>query len=73
MDSEKLAALRIKLKEMREAEVIAKKARSTIFCPNMKPISNAERGIICQATNMNGNKCSFRATCGKYCRRHKIL
>ena len=28
--------------------------------------------ITCQATNMNGKLCTFRATCGKYCRRHKI-
>lgn len=73
MDSEKLAALRIKLKDMREAEIVLKKSRSTIFIPNMKPIRHDEKGVSCQATNMNGNKCNFRATCGKYCRRHKIL
>jgi hypothetical protein len=28
--------------------------------------------VCCQATNMSGKTCTFRATCGKYCRRHKI-
>jgi hypothetical protein len=28
--------------------------------------------MTCQATNMNGKPCTFRATCGKYCRKHKI-
>ena len=73
MDPERLLALRKKLKDMRDAEVVAKKARSTIFIPNMRPNVVEERGVMCQATNMNGNRCNYRATCGKYCRRHKIL
>ena len=28
--------------------------------------------MACQATNMNGKPCTFRAVCGKYCRKHKI-
>ena len=27
---------------------------------------------LCQATNMNGNRCKSKAVCGSYCKRHKI-
>lgn len=27
---------------------------------------------VCQAVNMNNTQCKFRATCGRFCKKHKI-
>ena len=29
--------------------------------------------LICSATLMNGKICSSKATCGNYCKRHKLI
>jgi hypothetical protein len=70
-----LAALRIKLKAIREKEDIEKKARS-VKIMSIQEVKTADlrqhSSLFCQATNMNGNQCKAKASCGKYCRRHKI-
>ena len=27
---------------------------------------------VCQAVNMNNTQCKFKATCGRFCKKHKI-
>jgi len=38
-------------------------------CPSS---SGKPMGLICEATLMNGLRCSSKAKCGKYCGRHKL-
>jgi hypothetical protein len=47
-------------------------AKPKIIVIPMKTSDDQNRIHLCQATNMNGNSCKSRATCGKYCKRHKI-
>ena len=28
--------------------------------------------MVCQAVNMNNTQCKFRATCGRFCKKHQI-
>jgi hypothetical protein len=72
MDSDKLAAIKIKLKEIRESEAAAKKARNAIFLPLNFDRVVMPGAVLCCATTMSGGKCKSRAVCGKYCRRHKF-
>lgn len=34
--------------------------------------SNASQATRCAATTMKGKPCPFRATCGKFCKKHKL-
>jgi hypothetical protein len=27
---------------------------------------------VCQAVNMNNTQCKFKATCGRFCKKHKV-
>jgi len=29
-------------------------------------------GGICQSTTLKGKKCTFKATCGKFCKKHSV-
>ena len=32
----------------------------------------ATKTMTCQATTLSGRPCKFKATCGKFCKKHKI-
>ena len=41
--------------------------------PNVKKVMRPNVNVMyCQATTMSGNRCKFKATCGKFCKKHKI-
>ena len=41
--------------------------------PSMKSKpANANTSVRCAATTMKGKPCPFKATCGKFCKKHKL-
>lgn len=65
-----LEQVRLKLQEMNLGIKADKILKSIKFVGIKEEIKSV--GPCCQATNMNGQPCKTRASCGKYCRRHKI-
>tara|TARA_B100001540_G_scaffold316355_1_gene345968 strand:- start:2558 stop:2986 length:429 start_codon:yes stop_codon:yes gene_type:complete len=63
------------------ATIIDKMRKKKIECQKTRPIKvletapdnqNIENKNICQAFTLSGKKCSFKAVCGKYCKKHRI-
>jgi hypothetical protein len=59
--------------KVKAAEKVIEDAKMKTKRINFEDIRMTKNSCMtCQATNMNGKPCTFRATCGKYCRKHKI-
>jgi hypothetical protein len=63
------------------ASIIDKMRKKKLECQKTRPIKvlqtapdnqNTENKKICQAFTLSGKKCSFKAVCGKYCKKHRI-
>ena len=70
-----MVALRIKLDMFKVNSALDKKAKSIkiMTLQDVKLADSRHRiSVMCQATNMTGALCKSKATCGKYCKRHKI-
>jgi len=39
---------------------------------DVKNVSRSKSNNICQATTMSGKRCSFKAVCGQYCKKHNV-
>lgn len=66
-----LSAVKCKLAMCYKSIEDAKQAKSIKRIMEFKE-EPVYKQAICKATNMNGNGCKSKATCGKYCKRHKI-
>lgn len=69
-----LARSMVKMKRGYAQHAETKKARSVVLIVEapkhlveMKHASN-----ICQSTTLKGKKCTFKATCGAYCKKHSV-
>ena len=70
---ERMANMVWRVRRVTEKEVQNKKNRSTKFIDKVVPLAPAQRIITtCQAVNMNNKPCQFKATCGKFCKKHKV-
>ena len=74
-DRAKLATTLCKAREMGDEERKRKLERSTkkldmFSCPKVCGVVGA---TVCEATLMNGLRCSSKAKFGKYCGRHKFV
>jgi hypothetical protein len=60
--------------KVKAAEKMVEDAKMKTKRINFEDLHLAKKSscMACQATNMNGKQCTFRAVCGKYCRKHKI-
>ncbi len=68
-----------KAKLVQDKILTEKKKKSLKFCRFQDVSQRIEKcsrgqstGTICKATNMNGNPCKNKATCGEFCKRHQI-
>jgi len=39
---------------------------------DIKNVSRSKSNNICKATTMSGKRCSFKAICGDYCKKHNV-
>lgn len=69
---EQLARSVFKMKNKYKDHENKKRERSmVVITETPKPIVESKySGNICQATTMKGKKCSFKATCGGFCKKH---
>lgn len=51
-----------------EARRIKEQIRTKRF---LGPVAQVNK-LVCQAVNMNNSPCKFKATCGRFCKKHKI-
>jgi hypothetical protein len=59
----------LRLKLAKEAE----KKHTQIIAPKTCPeVGTKITNKTCKATLMNGNRCSNKAACGEFCRRHRL-
>lgn len=63
-----IAKLRNSYKKVNEA----RERRQLIFLTETPKIQEAQNETRCQARTLENKPCPFRATCGKYCKRHQI-
>jgi len=62
-------ACMLRLRLVKEAEKKHIRVIAPKTCPEVvTKITNK----LCKATLMNGNKCSNKAACGEFCRRHRL-
>jgi len=63
--------------KMRYKEIEDKKKENTLIFLDAPPkdieIQQRTQQNICCAITMAGKKCRFKAVCGKYCRKHKVV
>lgn len=67
-----LAASVYKMKQRYREHEEKKKNKSIVILtetPKEKPITK-QSGDICQAITMKGKKCTFKAACGGFCKKH---
>ena len=63
---EKLAAIRLKNEEMKRSRTVGTKR---ITEPVHAPVKVHS---VCQALNLNNTPCKFKATCGRFCKKHQV-
>ena len=52
--------------------VFIDKLESTQLVSDIKNVSRSKTTHICQAITMSGKRCSFKAVCGDYCKKHNV-
>jgi hypothetical protein len=57
---------------MRKKKLECQKTRPIKVLQTAPDNQNTENKKICQAFTLSGKKCSFKAVCGKYCKKHRI-
>jgi hypothetical protein len=69
---ERFARSIYKVRQSRKEYDDNRENRKIKFIDNVpeKNIHNRTKTNTCQAITMNGKKCSFRASCGIYCKKH---
>jgi methyl coenzyme M reductase subunit D len=66
----KLAAIRLKNEEMKRSRTVGTK-RITELVNDSVHVS-AKVHSVCQAFNLNSSPCKFKATCGRFCKKHQV-
>jgi len=61
-----------KLRESRKKYDDSRTKKSIVILQEVpdKVVENRHVSNICQATTMSGKKCSFKASCGRFCKKH---
>lgn len=69
-----LDALILKMREKNRAIQEARNKHRTIFLKEAPKVIEAKKvtEARCQSRTLDNKPCPFRATCGKYCKRHQI-
>jgi hypothetical protein len=61
-----------RLRESNQKIVDDREKRRIIFLENAPKIQSEGQGAKCKARTMDNKPCPFRATCGEFCKRHKV-
>ena len=67
--SEEMARI---LDKMRKKKLECKKTRSIQVLDSVPKQDTSETRNICKAFTLSGKKCTFKAVCGDYCKKHRI-
>lgn len=69
-----LARSMLKMKSMYRQHEEKKKARSVMVITEAPKhlVEQKHSSNICQSTTLKGKKCTFKATCGSYCKKHSV-
>ena len=69
-----LARSMLKMKSKYRQHEERKQARSVMVITEAPKhfVENKHTTNICQSTTLKGKKCTFKATCGLYCKKHNI-
>jgi hypothetical protein len=64
--------MKMKRGYIRHAE--KRNARTVMFLDEApkRVVEQKHVGRLCQSTTLKGKKCTFRATCGMYCKKHSV-
>ncbi len=71
----RLAKGLMKLKRGYDTHAQKKKNRSAILIEDIKPIIQhkpIKSSGICQSMTLKGKRCTFKAVCGNYCKKHSL-
>lgn len=60
------------LDKMRKRKLECKKTRSIQVLDSVPKQDVSESRNICKAFTLSGKKCTFKAVCGDYCKKHRI-
>ena len=60
------------LDKMRKKKLECKKTRSIQVLDSVPKQDTSESRNICKAFTLSGKKCTFKAVCGDYCKKHRI-
>jgi len=60
------------LDKMRKKKLECKKTRSIQVLDSVPKQDVSESRNICKAFTLSGKKCTFKAVCGDYCKKHRI-
>ena len=60
------------LDKMRKKKLECKKTRSIQVLDSVPKQDTSETRNICKAFTLSGKKCTFKAVCGDYCKKHRI-
>ncbi len=66
----KLAAIRAKNEEMKRLRYVGTKRITELV--NDSVHVPAKVHSVCQAFNLNNSPCKFKATCGRFCKKHQV-
>ena len=63
-----------KLKNRYREHEAHKKARSTMIITEApkRQVEQKHTQNICQSTTLKGKRCTFKATCGNFCKKHSV-
>lgn len=71
---EHLARSVLRMKNKYKQHELLKKERSITVITDapIKTIEHKYAGSICQSTTLKGKRCTFKAICGKFCKKHNV-
>ena len=67
---EKLAAIRLKNEEMKRSRTVGTKRITELVNDSVHVPTRVHS--LCQALNLNNSPCKFKATCGRFCKKHQV-
>lgn len=71
---EHLARSVLRMKNKYKQHEAHKKERSMVVITEAPKnvVEQKYTGSICQSTTLKGKRCAFKATCGKFCKKHSV-